>query len=271
MKQVNQKRRPIAQMAILAIPNFTFFQQLKNFFLGNKGPFWLFLLLFSTKMNAQMPVQPPSISVSGLAEIKVVPDEICTSMAIETRDADLGHAKLANDTRAENAVKYLKQNGVKSANIQTGNISVRPEFEYNPETGQSENVKFYVVTRQLEFKLTNPDKFDDLVTGLVESGVNYVNEVRFNSTKIREHRDEARRQAVRAAREKATLMTNELGAKLGKVILISEGFQDYNPVYQPNYQNTQDAVAVGNSAETGALSVGMISISANVNVTFLIE
>ncbi len=242
----------------------------------------LFALLFLAanfpKLAAQQLPAPPSVSVSGVAQVKVVPDEICISVAIETRDAQLGHAKLMSDTRMENAIKFLKQNGVKAADIQTGNFSVRPEFDYNPETGQTENIKFYVISRQLEFKMTKPDKFDDVLTGLMESGVNYVNEVRLNSTKLREHRDEARRLAARAAREKADLLTKELGAKTGKVLQISEGYQDATPYYNnPNnmamYQNVAlDANASGGGGSLdGSLSIGLISITATVQATFLIE
>ena len=243
-----------------------------------------FLLIFTLFATANLVAQPtpapPSVSVSGTAEIKVVPDEICITVAIETRDAQLGHAKLMSDTRTENAIKFLKQNGVKNNDIQTGNFSVRPEFEYNPETGQSENIKFYVITRQLEFKMTKPEKFDDVLTGLMESGVNYVNDIRLNSSKLRETRDEARKRAARAAREKADLLTAELGAKTGKVIQISEGFQDVTPNYYYNNMGDQarynqnvafDAGAAASGGFDGSLSVGMISVTATVQATFLIE
>lgn len=239
----------------------------------------LFLLFFAAfqKSTAQSAPPQPTVSVTGTAEIKVVPDEICISVAIETRDAQLGHAKLMSDTRMENAIKFLKQNGVKTTEIQTGNFTVRPEYDYNPETGQTENIKFYVITRQLEFKLTKPDKFDDVLTGLMESGINYVSEIRLNSTKLRETRDEARKRAAKAAREKADLLTGELGAKAGKVIQISEGFQDMTPYYYNNPNNpnmyaqnvSMDAGGAGSSE--GTLSVGMISIVATVQATFLIE
>ncbi len=241
--------------------------------------FLLLFALFSINGLVAQPLaqQPPSVSVSGTAEMKIVPDEICVSVSIETRDAQMGHAKLMSDTRVENAIKFLKQNGVKAADIQTGNFNVRPEFNYDPETGQQETVKFYVISRQMEFKLTKADKFDDLLTGLMESGVNYVNEVRLTSTKLRETRDEARRRAARAAREKAELLTGELGAKAGKVISISENIQDYMSNYYgrgPEMYNQNVSLnmapADGGSSD-GSLSVGLISVSATVNATFLIE
>ena len=256
------------------------FSTMKSSFFKKMGAVALFVgLAVSTIFAQQMPMQVPTVTVTGTAEIKVVPDEIYLSLAVETKDADLAHAKLASDTRLENAIKFLKQNGVKSADIQTGSLSVRPEYNYNPETGQSENVKFYVINRPLEFKLADPKKFDDLLTGLMEGGVNYVNEIRFCTTKMRENRDKARREAARAARQKADLLTQELGAKTGKVISISEAYQDYYPpmnygnAYQQNVQmgDGGGAASVNPNNGEGSLSVGLITVSASITASFLIE
>jgi uncharacterized protein YggE len=52
-----------------------------------------------------------------------------------------------------------------------------------------------------------------------------VSSVDFQTTKLREHRTEARRQAVNAAREKAEVYCGAAGATLGRVLHI----EDVNP------------------------------------------
>jgi uncharacterized protein len=274
MKKQSKKIAPKPVTIALPTARLTFLEFFQNLIFSQKsGSFWLLFLLGFGQISAQdRPAgvfELANISVQGTAEIQVVPDEVCVSLAIETRDPNLSNGKMSNDTRAENCVKYLKQNGVKGADVNAGNISVRPEYAYNPETGLMEDVRFYVVTRTIEFRLSQKEKLDDLLTGLMESGVNYVNEVRFNSTKIREHRDAARRQAAKAAREKAELLAAELGVKVGKPIQISEVVNDYYPpVYTQNVMMGDAAAAVGGNA---GLSTGTIPVSATVSVVFLIE
>ncbi len=234
--------------------------------------------LFAQKTTAQSPLftEPrPQVSVSGTAEIKVVPDEIYVEIGVEIRENDLANATMSADSRIEQAIKQLKIDGVQAKNIKTGYINVRPEFEYTPEGGMSDRVKYYVVTRQLEFCLTDVRKFDDAMAGLVQSGINNIYSVRLSTTKLREHRDEARRQAARAARQKAELLTAELGVKCGKATSISETFESYQPypVYSNVAQNSMQGGGAGGDfgAGEGSLSVGMISVSATVNCSFLIE
>ena len=121
------------------------------------------------------------------------------------------------------------------------------------------------------------------MTGLITNGVNYVNGVDFRTTELRKYRDQARKMAIRAAKEKAEALTTELGAKLGKVYSINAydnggiyggSFRGgFNGSYNNSVQNVITTIPSGgasdNTVETFA--VGMISVSASVNVSFLIE
>ncbi len=52
-----------------------------------------------TQAFSQGPAQPPMISVSGSAEVKVAPDEIYLRVGVETRHDNLEDAKKQNDER----------------------------------------------------------------------------------------------------------------------------------------------------------------------------
>jgi hypothetical protein len=73
--------------------------------------------------------------------------------------------------------------------------------------------------------LRNLDQLEDILTDVVDTGARQVNFVEFQTSKLKEIRANARRQAVKAAREKAELYCNAAGAKLGPVIYI----EDVNP------------------------------------------
>ncbi len=225
---------------------------------------------------AQFQQPPPQISVSGSAEIRVVPDEIRLSVAVESRSDTLAPARMDNDTRVAGALAFLKQSGIADCDVKTDFISVHPDYDYN----RSRVIPAaYIVRKSIEVKLTNTMAFQAIVTGLLTNGVNIVEGADFRTTQLRKYRDEARAMAVRAAREKAKAMTEELGAKLGRPYNINAN--DNSSYWGRNvYLNGSNSIgnnssSVGSSGSadnaSDAFAVGQISVTANVNVTFLIE
>lgn len=234
-------------------------------------------LALITSTFAQVPPQPPLISVSGTAEVKVTPDEIDLKAGVETRNDKLDAAKLENDERVGKALAFLKKNGVEDKNIQTDFISVEPN--YDGKTSWTKPVS-YVVRKSIEVKLTKVVGFEGILTGLLSNGITHVHGIEFRTSELRKHRDTARAMAIRAAREKADALASELGVKKGKVYSItanewgggSSSFGSYwggmrGGMYQNAIQNAGGAAETGD----GTLSIGQISVSATVNVSFLIE
>jgi uncharacterized protein YggE len=231
---------------------------------------------------AQFAPPPPQINVSGSAEVKVAPDEIRLSVGVETRDQNLDVARQQNDERIAHALAFLKGAGVKDKDVQTDFISVVPDYDYN-----SSHVKpvAYIVRKSIEVRVTAITNFEGIVTGLLTNGVNYIHGIDFRTSQLRKYRDQARELAVKAAKEKADAMASALGVKRGKVSSInvndwSGGWGGYqnrwgaqlgiNGQFQNAVQNIRDvAGSPDNAAEK--FSAGEISVSATVNVSFLIE
>jgi hypothetical protein len=232
----------------------------------------------ASTLFAQTATQPPMISVSGSAEVKVAPDEILLSVGVETRDERLETAKQDNDARISKALAFLKACDLKSKDIQTDFVSVEPSYD-----GKSSWTKpvTYIVRKSVEIKLTRIDSFEPILTGLLTNGVNNVHGVEFRTSQLRKHRDAARAMAIQAAKEKAVALASELGVKCGKVQRInanewggswnssaSWGGGRYNTwMAQNRVQNTGSTPEIGD----GGLSIGQIGVSASVDVSFLIE
>ena len=222
------------------------------------------------------------INVSGSAEVKVAPDEIRLSVGVETRDQNLDVARQQNDERIVHALAFLKGAGMKDKDMQTDFISVVPDYDYN-----SSHVKpvAYIVRKSVEIRVTAITNFEGIVTGLLTNGVNYIHGIDFRTSQLRKYRDQARELAIKAAKEKADAMASALGVKRGKVCNInvndwSGGWgwpgSNWGPRWgaacqaQNVVQNLGDPAGAADSAgET--FSVGQISVSATVNVSFLIE
>jgi uncharacterized protein len=97
-----------------------------------------------------------TISVSGEAEIKVVPDIIIFSISIETNNKNLKQAKKENDEKVTDVVSILKQFNVPEKNIQTDYFFMDKVYTRR----KIDKSKGYEIRNTLEIKLTDISKFD---------------------------------------------------------------------------------------------------------------
>jgi uncharacterized protein YggE len=238
-------------------------------------------VLVSRVAFAQGPIvvqeQKPSISVSGTAEIRVTPNEVNLRLAVETRDVKLDEAVKQNDTRTAAVLKFLKEAGIEAKDVQTDYVEINPQ--YNTDRREQRIVpEYYQVRRNLGVRLRDPAKFDATLAGVLRNGANYVLGIDFRTTELRKHRDAARQQAIKAAKEKAVALAAELDAKVGKAQNIQEqthsgwwGAASSYSNFNAMAQNTIQVAPGGGGESEGNLSVGMISVTATVNVTFALE
>ena len=152
----------------------------------------------------------------------------------------------------------------------------------------------YVVQRNMGIKLTQTGNFEKVLTGLLTNGVDSVHGIDLRVSEIRKYKDQARAMAVKAAKEKAEAAALILGVKVGKPLSVdlndwggwsrwNSGQWEMGGRYQGGGNNNNSSNANSNGgggggsldelpeSEDGALSVGQISVSANVNITFLIQ
>jgi hypothetical protein len=227
---------------------------------------------------AQSPAQPPLISVSSSAEVKVAPDEIYLRVGVETRHANLEDAKRQNDERVAKALGFLEAHDVKGKDVQTDFVSIEPT--YDNDLSRTRPV-IYIVRKSIEVKLAAIEAFEGLLTGLLTNGVNHVHGIEFRTSQLRKHRDSARALAIRAAREKADALAAELGVNRGRVHSINANdsggwWSTAGSYWGGRYGAGMQQNAIQDSgappeAGGGTLSLGQISVSASVNVSFLIE
>lgn len=234
-----------------------------------------------TNLSAQLAGLPsqPQIQVSGSAEIRVVPDEIRIHAGVETRNESLAAATQQHDETMRKVLAFLKATGLPEKDVQTDFVSVVPEFVH---TVSRTTPAVYVVRKSVEFRLTTVTNIGPILSGLLTNGANHIHNVELRTTALRKHRDAARAMAIRAAREKATALAAELGVGCGKPLAINA--QEWGGTWssyggnwgnrghlQANYaQNAfQELPASTDSNDT--LSLGQVSVSATVNVTFALE
>lgn len=207
----------------------------------------------------------PVVVVSSTGTVSVVPDQAQVSMAVVKRDPNLGRALASNNSTAEKLINTLKQAGIEPADIKTTNFNVYPQYDYS----QSEaRVIGYEVRNELTVIVKDLDKLGSILDLAITTGANNLNYITFQKADTSAAENEALTQAVNRAREKAAVLANAVGNRLGKVESINEGFTE--PI---RYNSSISADMIAGLGKEAAVPVlpGDINITANVTVIYEME
>lgn len=217
------------------------------------------------------------ITVTGDADVRIVPDEVVLTLGVETDDLDLATAKADNDARMLRVIQTAEEAGLPQNLIRTDYLRVEPRYRFD---GPEKFFLGYWVQRSVALTLRDVDAFEDLLSSALEAGANYVHGIQFRTTELREHRDRARSLALDAARDKAEMMAQQLGHRVGGTVLIREDRSSWWSSYGGWWgggrggfmsQNVVQNAPGGGSGAEGATAPGQISVTAHVTVTFVLE
>lgn len=245
-------------------------------------PLLAITLFFGLLVKAQDTDKLPFITVTGTAEVMVVPDEVTFSLDVTKIDKDLQVAKRLNDESVGKILELTRRFSIAPQNVKTDYISVDMKYElirdakvkiYNEDNDEigKRIFKGYEVSKTVIVKLSDISKFEEFFSEVLKTGLSEVNSVTFGTSKLRENRDKARDMAMKAAREKAVAMSGSINQTIGKALKITEGnlgSQGYNN-YSANANSTSGALSISQSVAT--FSPGAIKIEAQVTVNFLLN
>ncbi|PVX50040.1 hypothetical protein C7377_1686 [Balneicella halophila] len=198
----------------------------------------LILLLTSLafNMNAQTQDNKNYIEVTGDAELKVTPDEIYLSIALNEKDV--------KDRRSLDELEGDVIAVMRKLNIPTDNLSIagaNSDMERAFWTGK----KIYARKNYI-LKLTNANIIGQLLRELEKKGISNVNLARVDNSQMEKYRKEVKIMAMKAAKDKANYLLEAIGEKVGKPLLIQE--RNYRP---PFYRNTSNVMMMKSADANG--------------------
>jgi uncharacterized protein YggE len=237
----------------------------------------LALLLAACRVEtAAAEADPPLITVSGQAELSVVPDEVVFTLGVEKTDKDLAVAKAQNDASVRQILALARRFDVAAGDVKTDYISVTmrystdlaEELDENQQRKVRREFVGYEVSKTVIVRFTNIARFEEFFSEVLKAGVSSVRGVDFRTSQLRKHKDEARALAIRAAKEKAAALAREIGQSIGKAHSISEE-GERGSVNSANY-----STRIGGSFsedEGSTIAPGTIKVTARVVVSFVLN
>lgn len=205
------------------------------------------------------------LDVVAVGESRRVPDLAVLSAGVVTQAADAAGAMRENAGRMERVIAALRRAGVAERDIQTSNVSLNPQYRY------SENVPpvitGYQATNTVTVRFRDIRRSGAILDVLVREGANQINGPTLTLDQPQAAEDEARTDAIRKARARATLYAQAAGLRVKRILSISES-GGYAP--PPPMPMMQRGMAMDAAAKTDIVP-GEQTVSIAVNVSFELE
>jgi len=218
--------------------------------------------------------QPQTINVTGDAELKVAPDQAVLSLGVEVHSKLFDEARQENDRRIRAVRAAVARLEVDDKDVQTDFIQVGIVYENDGVTP-----KFFNTQKSIVIVLHDVSKMEAVLSSALDAGATHVHSIDFQTTHLREYRDQARALAVKAAGEKARDMAAVAGLKTAGPIGISGadyGARSWYGNWWGNQrsgmsQNVYQQNGMSGGAVQGTVAPGRISVTATVAMTFRLE
>lgn len=218
--------------------------------------YFVLFSLISTMAIAQN--QTPTVEVVGEGIVYATPDMVNISISIEKEGLDLKNLRQKNGEAVAQVLQLLSKE-LPMENFQTSYISLYKD-DYN-------KLNKYRVVQNINVKLEDISKYDNLMNAIFDAGVNRIDGISFGVKNKEKLLQEARVAAINDARKKALLYAVSLDQNIGKAIQIKEVNSHFNDI-QPVERMSKMSLGSPANGNDNTLAVGKIAIEAQVNVAF---
>ncbi len=189
-----------------------------------------------------------TFDVSGESHIATVPDQAEVRLGITVNETSVKAAQDKANTVINDINTRLSELGIDKKDIKTENYSLNPNYDYTP--GSVQRITSYSVNANLVVTLQDFSKLNQAIDMSTGAGANQIGGITFSLSddKKAEVEENARKEAIDNAKDKANELAQLAGMKLGKIVNVTE-----NPVgsVQPLYKEMSIA-ADGRGAGGGA-------------------
>ena len=237
---------------------------MNRYFTALLSCFSFFLISSHTLAQADLPLpDSPHIVINGYGAVEAVPDMVTLNFQATATADNFKLAKQTVDATVGKVFAAAKAHKVKADDIHAAQINANPQYEWR----QNERVyKGEQVSRQLEIKLTDTDRYNDLVNALLETGVQRMTSTNLDFQQRSELEQQAMTRALDNAQQQAKTISKHLGMKIKTIYQIA-----------PQQQRTvMHRLAMSADMEKGpADSIGLVlskqKIEQQMRVVYLLE
>lgn len=221
----------------------------------------LFALIAGTSAIAQNNIDD-TIQVVGEGTVATTPDKAVISVSIlQEEEEDYKKAQKAVNTVANKLLSDLEHLKIDNKDIRTDLVRLNKTYDYNLKKYK------YSATQSFNIVLQDLNKYGEVMNTILASGVNRIDDVKLEVSNSTELENEARKNAIKNAKEKADLYAEAMQVEIIGVKAMQED-EIRNQVNVANY------AMMSTSAKTSAdpvLSAGTQYVKARVQIVYKIR
>ena len=227
----------------------------------------LLIVMLIGLTGCQQTDEEHTLNAQGTSELTFDPDEaeVWAGISIVKDTAEEAQSE-AN--KVINAIlDNLRYKGISEDDIETESLNLYEERTWTQDEGSK--VIGWRASQTLKVKTTDLTKVGTIVDVAVNNGANQINNINFGLTeeKEQEYKKQALSEAAKNAKEKAEILAESLGAKLGKIKTVSESNFYYMP-YRYDMVKAAGELAV---EEAAAVMPSDVKVTANVNIVYYLK
>lgn len=207
----------------------------------------------------------PSISGSGTAEIKVVPDRATIRLGVQTQASTATAAAAENARRSTAVMSALRRLGLPNERVFTSMYNVVPQYRYSQ--GQPPTLTGYEVSNTVVAEITEVAQVGTLLDAALASGANLVSSLEFFASSTDSARQSGIAAAVAKARGEAAAAARAAGGRVGALIAINIGGRVAQPP-PPVPLRARASLMAGGAAPTTPIAPGQTTVSVSVWATW---
>ena len=191
------------------------------------GGILIFVILVFAFINSL--AYAKTISSTGTATIKVLPDFVSVYFSVDTKGATADEASDKNAEIVSKMKSALLAVGINEDEIKTQGFSVYPNYDYS---GSSQRFIGYSASHSLKVEISIDEK--DKIGSVIDSGVgagtgiSYIN-YELNEENQKKYKVEAIKAATEDAKIRAEALAEGAGSRLGGLVSISSSEFGYVP------------------------------------------
>jgi len=211
---------------------------------------------------------PPSITVQGSGEARAEPDLAILTFGVETAAAEAGKAISDNAARSTAVAAALENMLDDRATVSTAQYRLDPAYDHrrDREPGEPPTITGYVARNEVRVETKQLDAIGKLIDAATDAGANRVSGLSFALSAEDEPRRQALASATRNARDRATVIAQSLGVKLGAVLQATTSAHAPSPL-----RSFQAGAMAMEARQATPIDPGDIRIHETVHVTFAVE
>ena len=228
-------------------------------------------LLFFTTSRAQNVVSPypKTITVTGSAEMEIVPDEIYVMVDLKEYEKK-GSGKVSIDKIRQDFLSAVRSLGLPDSAV---SVAAYDGYNGNPwlRKKNKKDVLYSSITYQV--KLRTAAQVDQLVDKLDDNATSNFYIARTSHSKLAEFRKNLKIQAIKAAKEKAGYLAEGISEQVGVAVTINEPNEYFQPYYgvMSNRMVKAEALQMSDQSEQPQADFKKMKLKYDVTVVFALK